>query len=98
MLLKRGIRDLALQPWRLLGKPSARERRAQESIDLAREFSDAAARLDDAAIRLQALTNAEGTALSADDPQLRQIRSDLNDSVESFFKAEAALFERLGIE
>jgi hypothetical protein len=47
---------------------------------------------------LQALTNAEGTALSADDPQLRQIRSDLNDSVESFFKAEAALFERLGIE
>jgi len=98
ILLKRGIKDLALHPWKLFEKPNASRRRELENIDLAREFSDAAARLDDAAIRLKALTDAEGAALSANDPKLVQIQKDLHESVEAFFKAEAALFQRLGVE
>ncbi|HRX85142.1 MAG TPA: hypothetical protein P5572_08995 [Phycisphaerae bacterium] len=97
ILLKRGVKDLALQPWRLMNKPSAREQRELSNMDVAREFSDAAARLDDAAVRLKALADAEGTALAADDPKLQQIRKDLAESIDDYNKAEAALWKRLGI-
>lgn len=97
VLLKRGIKDLYLHPWKLMTKPSAGERRELSNMDVAREFADAAARLDDAAIRLKALTEAEGTALAADDPALLQIRQDLAQSIEDYNRAEAALWKRLGI-
>jgi hypothetical protein len=94
-LLKRGIKDLALQPWRLLEKPNQRERDELEDIDVAREFADAAARLDDAAVRLKALADAEGAALRSDDENLIRIQQELSVSVEEFFKAERALYQRL---
>ncbi|MCB9849545.1 MAG: hypothetical protein H6817_02435 [Phycisphaerales bacterium] len=95
VLLKRGVRDLASQPWRLLGKPSEKELAQLDNIDVAREFADAAAQLDDAAIRLKALVDAEGTALNPDSEDLKKIQEQLDASVKEFFKTEATLYKRL---
>jgi len=97
-LIKRGVKDVFFHPYKLFAKPSGRQKLELENIDIAREFADAAARLDDAAIRLKALADAEGPALSADDEDLRSIRMELQASVEAYSKAEAALWKRLGVE
>ncbi len=97
-LLKRGVKDLYLHPWKLLSKPTQAEKDELELIDAAREFATAAAHLDDATTRLQALAEAANAGETADDQRLEEIRAELAESVESYFEAEKALWRALRVD
>ncbi len=93
--LRGGIKDLRLHPWKLLAKPSAGKLRETEILDLAREFTAAAAHLDDATTRMKALIEARGKRIPADDPELEKIRLELDETVKKFFEAEQVLWEKM---
>ncbi|MCO6435540.1 MAG: hypothetical protein J5J06_00455 [Phycisphaerae bacterium] len=95
VILKAGIRDLTLHPWKLLSKPSERERKELDVIAAARDFTDAAAHLDDATARLKSLIDSREGQLPADDPDLASIRLELQSAAAKFTEAEQALWEML---
>lgn len=96
--LKQGIKDLKMHPWKLLFEPSDAERRELHIYEAAREFSDAAAGLDDATSRLKSLIDANGGAVTANDPDLASINEDLTAAVGKFTEAEQALWEALRLK
>lgn len=95
VILKAGVRDLTLQPWKLLSKPSAKEREELDLIAAAREFTDAAAHLDDATSRLKALVDMHQGSVPADDPELASIRMELEEAAAKFAEADRALWQKL---
>lgn len=90
-------REIYRNPWRLLYKPSERESKQLNVFDAARSFAQAAADLDNAAIRLQGVVDAGGT-VGADDKELIQIRDSLKQTFETFKKAEQGLWQQLGVK
>ena len=53
--LRIGVQELLLAPWRLFQQPSAGERDRIDAFTAARRFAEAAAFLNDAALRLEAV-------------------------------------------
>lgn len=95
MVLKSGIQDLALHPWKLIFEPAANEKRELHVLEIARQFAEAAAHLDDATTRLRALSEASTSPLPGDDAELQEIRAQLDESVKKYYEAENALWKEL---
>ena len=96
--VKTGIKFVLRHPWRLLNEPSTREMKQQAIFDAARSFSEAAARIDDASAHLRALSDLHNGRIPIDDPNLARIRTDLEQTRSQYRKAEAALWQQLGIK
>ena len=94
--MKRGMREIRWNPWRLLHDPTDRELRTQNLLTSARAFSSGASDLDAAAGRLQGLIDARQGQVATDDPELAKIIEELQATMEKFNEAEKAFFKRLG--
>jgi ABC-type transporter Mla subunit MlaD len=95
--MKAATKDLRRNPWRLLYRPTLEETKELNIFDAARAFAEAATRLDDATAKLKALSDARGGKLGPDDPQLKAIRADLQNTFDKFNEAEAALWKNLNV-
>lgn len=93
--LKAASKEIRRNPWRLFYQPTIEEAEQANVFDAARAFAEAATRLDDALLRVQALSQAGGTPVG--DKQLTLIRDQLQQTFSQFNRAEAALFEQLKI-
>jgi len=96
--LKAAAKEIRRSPWRLFYQPSIEEAEQANVFDAARSFSEAATRLDDVMVRLQAVDEATGGKAFARDEQLVKIRDQLQQTFSHFTKAEAALWEQLKIK
>lgn len=94
--LKATSKDLRRNPWRLLYRPSLEETKELNIFDAAREFAEAAGRLDDSATQLRALLESREGAVPADDADLAKIRAHLQETFEKFQAAEKSLWQQLG--
>jgi hypothetical protein len=79
----------------LLYRPSLKETKELNIFDAAREFAEAASSLDDAAAQLRALTEAREEKISADDPELIEIKARLQETFERYKVAEESLWREL---
>ncbi len=96
--LERGIHDLELHPWKLIFEPSVDEKRELHMLNVAREFAEAAADLDDSTSRLHSLLDVHEGRMRSDDPALAEIRARLLESARKFSEAEQALWAELKVE
>ncbi|MCH8851410.1 MAG: hypothetical protein IID41_02020 [Planctomycetes bacterium] len=96
--LERGIHDLELHPWKLIFEPSVGEKRELHMLNVAREFAEAAADLDDSTSRLRSLLDVHEGRMRSDDPALAKIRARLLETVRKFGEAEQALWAELKVE
>ena len=94
--LKSAAKDLRRNPWRLLYRPSPKETRQANILDAAREFSEAAGRLDDSAAQLQALLASQQGGVAATDSELIRLREQLLETFGRFQTAEQSLWKHLG--
>lgn len=90
--LKQGVRDLELHPWKILFEPSVEEKRELHMLNVAREFAEAAAHLDDSTSRLQSLLELRKGEIDPSDRQFIEILARLMDTVDKFTEAERALW------
>ena len=95
--LKGASKDLRRNPWRLFYRPSLEETRQLNIFDAAREFAEAASRLDDSATQLSALMESYGGNIPAGDPDLVEIRERLQQTFEDYTRAEEALWKQLDV-
>lgn len=95
MLLRAGIKDLTLHPWKAFLKPTPSELRELNMFNVAREFTEASAHLDDTTSRLKSLVDLHGSGIDANNLKLQSIQADLAASVEKYRNAEKALWEFL---
>ncbi len=96
--IKTGVKYVLRHPWRLLNEPSITEIKQQAIFDAARNFSEAATRIDDTAAHLRALAELHEGNIPADNPDLARIAEDLQRTRENYRKAENALWRQLGVE
>ncbi len=96
--LKSATKDLRRNPWRLLYRPSLQETKELNIFDAARAFSEAATQLDDTTARLEGLVEAHEGKVPANDPQLKIIQAELQETFQRFSEAEAALWKVLNIQ
>ncbi len=96
--LKAATKDLRRNPWRLLYRPTLVETKELNIFDAARAFAEAATRLDDASARLKGLLESREGSVAADDPELRAIRVELQNTFEKFSEAESALWKTLNVK
>jgi ABC-type transporter Mla subunit MlaD len=95
--LKSAAKYILRHPWRLLNEPKEIEIKQQAIFDAARNFAEAATRLDDAAAQLRALADVHGGQIPEDDADLARIRAALRQSFEKFGQAEKALWRELNV-
>ncbi len=95
--LKSASKDLRRNPWRLFYRPSLQETKQLNIFDAAREFSEAAARLDDSATRLAALAETYSGSVPADAPELADIVERLRQTFDDYAQAEEALWKQLDV-
>ena len=95
--LKSASKDLRRNPWRLFYRPSLEETKQLNIFDAAREFSEAAARLDDSATRLDALVHSYDGHVPGNAPELAEIVGRLQETFDDYTRAEAALWEQLDV-
>jgi methyl-accepting chemotaxis protein len=93
--LKNAGKDLRRNPWRLFYRPSLDETKQLNIFDAAREFSGAAARLDDSATQLAALMESRDEAVASDDPDLIEIKERLKKTFDDYTRTEEALWNLL---
>ncbi|HAU38564.1 MAG TPA: hypothetical protein DCX07_12715 [Phycisphaerales bacterium] len=91
--LKAASREIRRNPWRLLYKPKPDEIATQNVYDAARAFANGATQLDMAIAKLNALSEANPQGLPANDPQLQQIREDIQKTFANFKKVEDILWK-----
>lgn len=96
--IKSGAQHVLRHPWRLFKEPSLPELREEVLLDAARSFADAAARVDDASARLQALSEIYGGSIPLDDPDLAQILADLKQTQAQYQAAEAEFWRKMGLK
>jgi ABC-type transporter Mla subunit MlaD len=96
--LKAASKEIRRSPWRLFYQPTVEEAAQANIFDAARSFSEAATRLDDAVVRIEAMTGGDLGTQPAGDDQLIEIRDALQQTFQNFTKAEAALWESLKIK
>ncbi len=90
-------KDLRRNPWRLFYRPSLDETKELNIFDASREFSMAAARLDDSVAQLKSLMENYGGAVPVDAPEIAAIKERLGQTFEDYKKAEEALWNQLEI-
>ncbi len=95
MLLRAGIKDLTLHPWKAFLKPTPSELRELNMFNVAREFAAASAHLDDSTSRLKSLVDLHGSSIDPNDMKLQNIQADLAESVKKYRQAEQALWDLL---
>lgn len=96
--IKTGVKYVLRHPWRLLKEPAMPEIKQQAIFDAARSFAEAATRIDDAAAQLRALAELHNGEIPGDDPDLARIQSTLKETQEKYSRAEAQLWQELGVE
>lgn len=95
-ILRGGLKYVARHPWLLYNKPSIWEQKELYVVQAARDFSEAAGRLDSSLATLDAFVTAHHGNLSADDQQYAELRAKLNDAISKFGEAESKLWKELG--
>lgn len=93
--LKAASREVRMNPWKLMGKPTISDIRSQNIQEAARAFAEGAAELDDAVRKLTVVSQMNGQPIPADDPQLQQIRQKIKESFGKFSRAEQALWDEM---
>lgn len=96
--MKNGLKYVLRHPWRLLNEPKLKEIKQQAIFDAARNFADAATRVDDAASQLRVLAELHGGNIPSDSPELARIQKDLVGTREGYKKAEQELWRQLNID
>lgn len=96
--LKAASKYIWQRPWRLFKAPDNIETKQHEIFDAARNFAEAATRLDDATAQLNALAELHDGNIPGDSPDLARIRTSLTRAHEKFTKAEAALWRHLDVK
>lgn len=96
--LKATAKELRRNPWRLLYKPDKPEREYANLMATARTFSDAAGSLDQANSKLTQLMKLDPKRLTADDPQLIQIREQIKQAYCQFEQAQEKLWKLLKLK
>ncbi len=94
--LKAASKEIRRNPWRLFYQPTLAEAERANVHDAARAFADAAAKLDDAVVRLQSLSQNGVQGVEA--RELKSLADQLNRTFEGFNRAESALWEQLKIK
>lgn len=94
--LRIGVQELLLSPWKLFQPPAPGERERVDAFTAARRFAEAAAYLNDAATRLEAVVAAmpAGGGAAADE-DLVQIRGALRAAFDRFNQAEDFLWQQM---
>ncbi|MFO0972857.1 MAG: hypothetical protein U1A27_05375 [Phycisphaerae bacterium] len=95
--LKAAAREVRARPWVLLREPSVTDLKEQAIYEAARNFSDAASRLDDAAAQLKTLAELHNGAVPGDDKDLVAIRAQLEETFARFKQAEDGLWQKLNV-
>lgn len=93
--LKATSKEVRRSPWRLLYRPEEKELHSQNIYDAARAFSAGAEKLDSALSRLDSLSKAKPAGVPSDDPELQNIRRQVEETFSNFTKAEQALWKEL---
>ncbi|HKQ47714.1 MAG TPA: hypothetical protein VJZ71_06580 [Phycisphaerae bacterium] len=96
--LKNGMKYVLHHPWLLLNEPKVQNLRQQAIADAARSFTDAAARIDDAASQLRVLSDLHGGKIPGDSPELAKIEADLRSTQAKYQQAEAQLWKELNVK
>lgn len=95
--LKAAAREVRARPWVLLREPTVSDLKEQAIYEAARNFSDAASRLDDAAAQLKALAELHNGNIPGDDQDLAAIRAQLNETFSRYKLAEDGLWKELNV-
>ncbi|MCZ6816106.1 MAG: hypothetical protein O7F76_05330 [Planctomycetota bacterium] len=95
--LKSAAKYVLQRPWRLLNAPSDTEDRQHAIFDAARNFAEAATRLDNAASQLRALSDMHDGNIPTHSPDLARIRAELVQTRAKFGQAEDKLWSQLGV-
>ena len=93
--LKGGVKYLVAHPWLLLNPPLDKDSQERRTAQAAREFTEAAARLDDAMAQLRAVLELQGAEASAEDARLQEARQQLDDAKAGFSRAEVFLWKMM---
>jgi len=93
--LKGGIRYVIANPWLLLKPPADKDSPERQAAQVAREFTEAASRLDAAMGHLRAVLELQGPETRPDDPKLLEARQQLEEVRASFREKEAILWEMI---
>jgi len=93
--LEAAAKEIRRNPWRLLARPDETQTASENIYDASRSFAEGAGELDDALIRLLALSKARPEGIRADDPELLKIRKHIEAAFEKFQKVEGELWKRL---
>jgi ABC-type transporter Mla subunit MlaD len=96
--VKTGMKYVLRHPWRLLNAPPPAEVKQQAIFDAARNFAEAATRIDDAAGQLRALADLHNGAIPSDSPDLARLEADLKLTQDKYRRAEAELWRLLGVQ
>ncbi len=94
--MKTGVKYVLRHPWRILNAPELAEVKQQAIFDAARNFSEAATRVDDATAQLRALAELHEGNIPLEDSDLVRIRAALEKSYEQYRVAEEELWRQLG--
>lgn len=95
--LKAASKEIRRNPWRLFYQPTLEESAEANVHDAARAYAEAATRLDDALVRLEALKQVPSTGPAEQRQDLERVMQQLRQSFEQFKKVEDALWQQLEI-
>ena len=95
--MKSGVKYVLRHPWRLLNAPAVEEIKQEAIFDAARNFADAATRIDDATTQIRALSELYGGKIPADHPELARIKDELKETQSNYRRAEEQLWKQLGV-
>ncbi len=95
--LAAGLNEIRTQPWRLLNPPTEAEKSRIIAFEAARQFAQAARRLDDVTTQLEALeaTATDDGTVYADPATVERIRVELEQAFKRFEQAEAYLWQEM---
>jgi len=96
--LKAGSKEIRLNPWLLLYTPTQGEAAQANLFGAAREFSQAATRLDDAVARLEVISADGKPEAIGGREEIELIRAQLNDTFRKFTEVEQKLWDQLNIQ
>jgi hypothetical protein len=95
--IKSGMKYVLRHPWRLMNAPALEEIKQEAIFDAARNFADAATRIDDATAQLKALSELYGGKIPSDHPELLRIKEQLKQTQDNYRRTEDQLWKQLGV-